>query len=319
MHLTQRRATLFLLVIETGAAALGLIALAAMGMDPVSQRALMVAIPIFAALTIAYWRGWDWARYVNLLIALVMVCGPFIDPRLDRSFSPVALVPPALAIVTAGPWWIGGTALTILAVLNLRGGGFYARPDNVIIYLLIVSCMVIGRVIADQARTSAEETAAELEREHVRATEEAQAREGQAAELTQRNAEQQRLIELIRTLEIPTVALADDVLLAPLVGTFDDQRLHALAERLLHQVAARRTGLIVLDISGMALVSPELLQSLSGVTRALQLLGCRVALSGISPALAASLASRDISFPDVLTVPSPREALAHTSAQLKRI
>jgi rsbT co-antagonist protein RsbR len=310
LRLTQRRATLLLLLIEVAALALTLLLLPTMNLDASTRWGLLVAAPLFAAMAAAYWRGWDWVRYANLVLAVVLVSGPLIDPRNDRSFSPIVFAPPALAIVTADPWWVGGTALAVFLALLARGGGIYMRADNVISYALLISCMVIGRLIADQARRAAERTAAEVEHERSRVAEEARLRERQAAELAAQNAEQRRLLELVATLETPAVTLADGVLLAPLVGAFDARRLEALSGRLLRQVAAERIRLVVLDVAGLSLVEPALVLRLDATARALQLLGCKVALSGISPAMAVALTDQGVSFAEVLTVPSPREALA---------
>jgi anti-anti-sigma regulatory factor len=310
MQLTQRTATLTLLVIESLAACLGLIALSALGSDPTSQRALVLAIPLVIGLTIAYWRGWDAARYVNLALATFLVCGPFIDPQVDRSFSPALFIPSALALVAAAPWWVGGSGALIVLVLNLRGGGVYARPDILVILVLIFSSMVVGRLIADQARAAAEQTAREVAHERGRFAAEASQRLAQAEELAQQNAEQRRLLDLVATLEAPAVLIASDVLLAPLIGSFDGPRLRALGNRLLAQVAARRIRLVVVDVAGVALVTPDLAVGVAGIARAIQLLGCRVAISGISPQIALSMAQQDLGFPDVITSASPYEALA---------
>lgn len=309
MHLAQRRATLLLLILETIAAALGLLALRAMDSNPSAQQALIVALPVLTALAFAYWRGWELARYVNLLIALFLVCGPFLNPQTDRSFSPVIFVPPALAIVTAGPWWIGGTALTALVVLNLRGGGFYARPDNIIIVVLVIVCMIVGRLIVDRALRTTEDARAEAEREHDRAVAEARLRAEQADELARQNAEQSRLVSLVATLETPVIALADDILLAPLVGTFNVRRLTTLTEKLLRQVAARRAQLLILDISGLPGLDPEIIDGFAATARAVQLLGCRVAISGISATFALAMAERGAMFPGTITTRSPYDAI----------
>ncbi|MCS6840851.1 MAG: STAS domain-containing protein [Roseiflexus sp.] len=65
----------------------------------------------------------------------------------------------------------------------------------------------------------------------------------------------------------------------------------------------------MLDIAGVSYVDESVARHLIQTTQALQLVGCRVAISGILPAVAATLASLDITLPDVLTCRSPQEAL----------
>jgi anti-anti-sigma regulatory factor/PAS domain-containing protein len=132
----------------------------------------------------------------------------------------------------------------------------------------------------------------------------------QVAALRTQNEEQSRLLELIATLEIPAVALADNVLLVPIVGHLDSRRAKTLTARLLEQVYQRRARLVVLDITGVQEVDTMVAKALLQTVQALRLLGCQVTLSGVSASTAMTLVHQGVALEGVRTVRSPQEALS---------
>jgi anti-anti-sigma factor len=127
--------------------------------------------------------------------------------------------------------------------------------------------------------------------------------------------QQRRLIDLVAALEIPVVTLAEGVLLAPIVGHIDARRAQALMTRLLQEAQSLRARMIVLDIAGVAAVDTSVAQALLNTARALRLLGCEVALSGISATVAATMMSIGVDLADVAIVRGPQEALARVLEQ----
>jgi anti-anti-sigma regulatory factor/PAS domain-containing protein len=132
----------------------------------------------------------------------------------------------------------------------------------------------------------------------------------QIAALRTQNEEQRRLLELIATLEIPAVALADNVLLAPIVGHLDSRRAKALTAKLLGEAHDRRTRLVILDITGVQEIDTMGAKALLDMTQALRLLGCQVTLSGVSASTALTLIHQGLVLEGVRTVRSPQEALS---------
>jgi rsbT co-antagonist protein RsbR len=99
--------------------------------------------------------------------------------------------------------------------------------------------------------------------------------------------------------------------LAPIVGHVDTRRAQALTTRLLHEASAQRAKLVVLDIAGVSVMDTSVAKALIHTVHALRLLGCEVALSGISASVAMSLIHLGINLDEVRTVRSPQEALAN--------
>jgi anti-anti-sigma regulatory factor len=122
--------------------------------------------------------------------------------------------------------------------------------------------------------------------------------------------QQRRLLDLISVLETPTLTLAEGVLVAPIVGHVDSARAKTLTERLLQQVARQRTRMVVLDIAGVTVLDTRVAQALLQTVQSIRLLGCDVAISGISASVALTLIQLNITLEGVTTVRSPQEALA---------
>lgn len=88
----------------------------------------------------------------------------------------------------------------------------------------------------------------------------------------------------IDSLQTPLIRVADDVLVAPLIGVWDEARAERFRVQLLTAVASYRAATVVLDVTGITLATtsivPAMIQQLYGATR---LLGCRCVLAGIQP------------------------------------
>jgi methyl-accepting chemotaxis protein len=128
-------------------------------------------------------------------------------------------------------------------------------------------------------------------------------------ELARQNAEQQRLLELVATLETPVIPLVDGLLLAPIVGTLDSRRAQALRERLLNEVYEHHARRVILDITGVVTIDTQVAHALLDMARAVRLLGCSMTITGISAAIAMTITQLGISMGEVESANSLQEAL----------
>jgi len=215
-------------------------------------------------------------------------------------------------LILANPAWVAGTTIFVYGTLLIRAGGqgIYANPITVALCGIIVGSIILGRLITDTAQRTAEANAQNAERQ--RQIAEAQARElADANDLMSTQLDQQaELLDLVATLETPVVPLAEGVLFAPIVGHIDSRRAQALTTRLLHEASTQRARLVVLDITGVTIVDTSVAKALLNTTRALQLLGCQVTMSGISASVAITLTQLGIQLQNVATARNPQEALA---------
>ena len=312
MKMTQRHVTLTLFSLLSIGTLLILVSLLLRG----STQALLTAGSAFllqTALLIAYWLGWEPTRYIALIAQMLLIA--FMPPG---SFSGsggslVLVIPPAQALILAGPAWVIATAVINYAILLLRADGrdVYSSPVVFLLYVIVVGSILLGRLIADSAQRAAEANARRAEEEKVRV-------EQQAQELAEANEQvrfqldqQLRTRDLVMTLETPVVPLAEEVLFAPIVGHMDARRADALTARLLQEASAQHTRLVVLDIAGVATMDTAVVRALLNMAQALRLLGCEVTISGISASVALSLINLKVDLTGVRTARNPQEALAH--------
>jgi rsbT co-antagonist protein RsbR len=310
IRITQRQTALALLAVMTT-----IILLITLGLL-ISRAELSQLIPTAAALLIsaglwaAYWRGWEPARYLTVVLFTLLTAVGTPEPYVSQTTAFSTFVPPILALVLASPAWVVGSAVVLIGVLIARaGGGVYADPVNLAIFAICIGGMIIARLITEENARRAEENAQQAETH--RATAEAQAQELiEANELMTEQLDQQgKLLHLVATLETPVVPLAEGMLLAPIVGHMDTRRAEELTKRLLETASSQRANLVVLDIAGVAVVDTSVAKSLINAVHSLRLLGCEVVLSGITANVAMSLIHLGVNLEDVRTVRSPQEVL----------
>jgi rsbT co-antagonist protein RsbR len=105
-------------------------------------------------------------------------------------------------------------------------------------------------------------------------------------ELEAAHATQERLVATIRELSTPIVTIHRGVLLLPLIGTVDAERARQLMGKLLERIAATRSPVVIIDITGVPTMDAEVADLILRATRAASLLGARTILCGVSPAVA---------------------------------
>ena len=317
MRTMYRQVVLALLGLQLFATLLLLLILLSNGEAAQPVIAAASALIICTILLLAYWHGQEWARYADVVAITVLVGFGLNEAGIMRLVSLIVLVPPALALVLTPPLWMLGSAVLLLVILIGRGNGMgiYTDPQTLIFYWVVVACMFLSRRIADVARRDAHDQARRAEAALEQSERQAQDLARQAGDLSEQNARQQQLLDLVATLETPAVALADGVLLAPLVGRLDSRRAEALTARLLDNASARRARLIVLDIAGVTTVDADVMLALLNSVRALRLVGCAAMITGISANVAMAFTQLGAVFADVATARSPQEALARYAAQ----
>lgn len=101
-------------------------------------------------------------------------------------------------------------------------------------------------------------------------------------ELESNLATQQQLVETVTRLSVPLLPVWEGVVVLPLVGHIDQERGRRLIQVLLQGIARRRTRVTIIDITGVAAVSDEVVSVLLEAAQSAVLLGSRVLLVGIS-------------------------------------
>lgn len=105
----------------------------------------------------------------------------------------------------------------------------------------------------------------------------------QAEEVIKRQAEE------ILELSTPVIKVYDRILMLPIVGTIDTRRAYQMTEAVLAQVVEQQARVLILDITGVAVVDTRVADHIIKTTQAVQLLGAQAILTGISPSVARTI------------------------------
>ncbi|MCA0350819.1 MAG: STAS domain-containing protein [Chloroflexi bacterium] len=109
------------------------------------------------------------------------------------------------------------------------------------------------------------------------------------AEVQAQNVEQERLLETVRRLSMPTIPITKHILVMPLVGEFSANRAGDINATLLKSIEQQQAKVVIMDITGVPVVDQSVARALISASHAAQLLGARVILAGIRPDMAETL------------------------------
>lgn len=114
----------------------------------------------------------------------------------------------------------------------------------------------------------------------------------------------------LRELSTPLMPIADHVIALPLIGSIDSARAQQILETLLEGVAASRAATVILDITGVPLVDTQVAQALLQATRAVNLLGAQVILTGMRPEVAQTLIGIGVDLSGITTRATLQQGIA---------
>jgi len=120
------------------------------------------------------------------------------------------------------------------------------------------------------------------------------------------------MIEQSKTLiemSTPVTAIWDGILLLPLVGIIDSKRALDITARVLEEIASSQSSVLILDISGVAVIDTAVANYLIKITKATRLMGCESLISGLSPAIAQTIVDLGIDVGSIQTTGNLRDAL----------
>jgi anti-anti-sigma regulatory factor/HAMP domain-containing protein len=176
-----------------------------------------------------------------------------------------------------------------------------AQHDGSEIGLLAASFNQMTATLAAQRSEVASQQQALVERN--RAVEQA------LAELQAANEARDALADTVRAMSVPVLPILDRVIVVPLVGTIDVERAEILMQRLLAGVASQRARIAILDVTGVPFVDEMLADHLLKAAAAVELLGARCVLVGISPEVAQALVAAGVDAAQMQTRADLRDAV----------
>jgi len=106
----------------------------------------------------------------------------------------------------------------------------------------------------------------------------------------------------ILELSTPVLQVRERLLILPIIGVLDSQRIRQLTEQLLGGIRAHRAKLVVIDITGVPDVDETVANSLVLTVDASRLMGAEVIITGLSSEIAQTLVTIGVDLDKVHTV-----------------
>jgi anti-anti-sigma regulatory factor len=108
--------------------------------------------------------------------------------------------------------------------------------------------------------------------------------------------------QAIRQLSTPVLQLRPGLLLLPIVGVLDSERLEQLRNGLLEGIRTRRAAVVVLDVTGVPEIDDVATHQLIGAVASAHMMGAAVIVSGLSAEIAGTLVNARIDLGRVTSV-----------------
>ena len=117
---------------------------------------------------------------------------------------------------------------------------------------------------------------------------------------------QQEVIEVqqhaIQELSVPIIPVMDQVIIMPLIGSIDSMRASDIMRTLLAGISQHLAKIVILDITGVAIVDTGVAAYLDKIIQAARLKGARTIITGISDAVAETIIDLGIDWSNVETL-----------------
>src|SRR5919198_914959 len=108
--------------------------------------------------------------------------------------------------------------------------------------------------------------------------------------------------EAIRKLSTPVMKLRERLVLLPIIGALDTQRMRQLTEQLLEAIHAHRAQVVVIDITGVAEIDRGVANHLVQTVEAAGLMGAETIITGLSSEIAQTLVDLGVDLGRMTTI-----------------
>ena len=137
------------------------------------------------------------------------------------------------------------------------------------------------------------------------------------AEIERKNREiADRAALALRELATPIIVVWRGVLALPVIGAVDTERSADMMEALLQRVVSEQATHVVIDITGVSVLDTRTADHFIRMAKAVRLLGASCFLTGISPAIAQTLAQLNVDTSSTRTVQRLSDALREVFREL---
>lgn len=280
-----------------------------------SATAIVGALFVLTQYTSAASNG----AFIVMLIALApTVALPYVSTRTFRRLS--------IVIAAIGIAMIAYLALLLISEgvsTDVVIGDMFGAAIALVVMLFLLwqfSRQQRSLVVRLRERTTElEQLQAGLEQQVLQRT---TALQSTLLNLQTQNEMQERLLNairkqqrLIQDLSVPILPITPMVLVLPLIGTLDDNRLELIQQRSLEAIEQSHARILVLDLTGVPELDQKGAQGLLMVAQATRMMGSQCVLAGLRPELAQALVQLGVDLRSLRTYATLQRALAAVEPQ----
>lgn len=102
--------------------------------------------------------------------------------------------------------------------------------------------------------------------------------------------------ELVENLSVPIIPINASICILPLIGSVDTFRTSVLEEKVLTEIGVSRIQTLIMDLSGIADMEPEVIDHLTKVINGAALMGCKTVITGLRAEVVRKMIHQDLSF-----------------------
>lgn len=119
--------------------------------------------------------------------------------------------------------------------------------------------------------------------------------------------EEQRTV--IREMSVPVLPVSESILVMPLVGAIDAERMNTMQRQALRSIQEYRATKLLIDITGIPLIDSQVGQGIIQIIRAGRVLGADIILIGVRPEVAQAIVMLGVDLPTLHTARDLRTVL----------
>jgi len=191
---------------------------------------------------------------------------------------------------------------------------FYTDMATVILgYFAVAFFAWLGSRNLLQALERSREQADELEQYSVELEQRVADR---TAQLSQALESLQASMGIIREAGSPVLPILEGVILTPLIGALDSERVSLVMQQVLQGAAEHRARVVILDITGVPVVDTAVANALIQTARGVRLLGATPVLVGIRSEVAQTIVDLGVDLRGIVTRSSLQDGLAYALEEL---
>lgn len=116
--------------------------------------------------------------------------------------------------------------------------------------------------------------------------------------------------QLVENLSVPIIPINTSVSILPLIGSIDSFRTSILEEKVLNEVGSSQIDTLILDMSGIADMEPEVIHQLMKIIDGTAMMGCKSVITGLRSEVVRKMINLGLSFdPNTKTLGTLQQAL----------